>query len=65
VRIDGSRAAARSRVALSLADLPVPPHELVELLPDDVRRASTPRPSPTGPDPAALHAVRRPGIMAR
>ena len=38
VRIDGSRAAARSRVKLSLVDLPVLPHELVELLPDDVRR---------------------------
>ena len=38
VRIEGSRAAARSRVKLSLVDLPVLPHELVELLPDDVRR---------------------------
>jgi NAD+ kinase len=36
--IDGSRAAARSRVELSLVDLPVLPHELVELLPEDVRR---------------------------
>jgi NAD+ kinase len=38
VRIEGSRAAARSRVKLSLLDLPVLPHELAELLPDDVRR---------------------------
>jgi NAD+ kinase len=38
VRIEGSRAAARSRVKLSLVDLPVLPHELAELLPDDVRR---------------------------
>lgn len=37
VRIEGSRAAARSRVKLSLVDLPVLPHELAELLPDDVR----------------------------
>jgi NAD+ kinase len=38
VRIDGSRAAARSRVELSPLDLPVLPRELVELLPDDLRR---------------------------
>jgi NAD+ kinase len=38
VRIEGSRAAERSRVKLSLLDLPVLPHELVELLPEDLRR---------------------------
>ncbi|SDY83292.1 NAD+ kinase [Geodermatophilus africanus] len=38
VRIDGSRAAARRRVELSPVDLPVLPQELVELLPDDLRR---------------------------
>ena len=37
VRIEGSRAAARSRVKLSLLDLPVLPQELVELLPPDMR----------------------------
>src|SRR3954451_9355394 len=37
VRIQGSRAAARSRVKLSLLDLPVLPQELVELLPPDLR----------------------------
>jgi NAD+ kinase len=37
VRIEGSRAAARSRVKLSLLDLPVLPQELVELLPPDLR----------------------------
>jgi NAD+ kinase len=37
VRIEGSRAAARSRVKLSLLDLPVLPQELVELLPQDMR----------------------------
>src|SRR4051794_1661668 len=37
VRIKGSRAAARSRVKLSLLDLPVLPQELVELLPPDLR----------------------------
>jgi NAD+ kinase len=37
VRIEGSRAAARSRVKLSLLDLPVLPQELVELLPPQLR----------------------------
>jgi NAD+ kinase len=37
VRIEGSLAAARSRVKLSLLDLPVLPQELVELLPPDLR----------------------------
>src|SRR3954468_5605624 len=37
VRIEGSRAAARSRVKLSLLDLPVLPQELVELLPPHLR----------------------------
>jgi NAD+ kinase len=37
VRIDGSRAADRSRVKLSLLDLPLLPHELVELVPDELR----------------------------
>ena len=38
VRIDDSPAAARSRVKLSLLDLPVLPEELVELVPEDLRR---------------------------
>jgi len=37
VRIEGSRAAARSRVKLSLMDLPLLPQELVELLPPRLR----------------------------
>jgi NAD+ kinase len=37
VRIEGSRAAARSRVKLSLLDLPVLPQELLELLPGHLR----------------------------
>jgi NAD+ kinase len=37
VRIEGSRAAARSRVKLSLLDLPVLPQELLELLPPHLR----------------------------
>lgn len=37
VRIEGSRAAARSRVKLSLLDLPVLPSELAELLPAELR----------------------------
>jgi NAD+ kinase len=37
VRIEGSRAAARSRVKLSLLDLPVLPQELAELLPAELR----------------------------
>jgi NAD+ kinase len=38
VRIDGSRAADRSRVKLSLLDLPLLPQELLELVPDGLRR---------------------------
>ena len=38
VRIAGSRAADRSRVKLSLLDLPLMPQELVELLPEGLRR---------------------------
>jgi NAD+ kinase len=38
VRIDGSRSADRSRAKLSLLDLPLKPQELVELLPEDLRR---------------------------
>jgi NAD+ kinase len=38
VRIAGSRAADRSRVKLSLLDLPLMPQELVELLPESLRR---------------------------
>jgi NAD+ kinase len=47
VRIDGSRAADRSRVKLSLLDLPLLPQELLELVPERLR----PRPDgePTGP----------------
>ena len=37
VRLEGSRAAARSRVKLSLLDLPLLPQELVELLPEQLR----------------------------
>ena len=37
VRIEGSRAAARSRVKLSLLDLPLLPQELLELLPEELR----------------------------
>ncbi len=38
VRLEGSRAAARSRVKLSLLDLPVLPQELLELVPETLRR---------------------------
>jgi NAD+ kinase len=38
VRIDGSRAADRSRVKLSLLDLPLLPKELLELAPEGLRR---------------------------
>jgi len=38
VRIAGSRSADRSRVKLSLLDLPLKPQELVELLPEHLRR---------------------------
>jgi NAD+ kinase len=39
VRIDDSRAVDRSRLKLSLLDLPVLPEELVELVPDELRRS--------------------------
>jgi NAD+ kinase len=38
VRIEGSRAADRSRVKLSLLDLPLLPQELLELVPEHLRR---------------------------
>jgi NAD+ kinase len=38
VRIEGSRAADRSRVKLSLLDLPLLPQELRELVPENLRR---------------------------
>ena len=38
VRIEGSRAADRSRVKLSLLDLPLLPQELLELVPESLRR---------------------------
>jgi NAD+ kinase len=38
VRIDGSRSADRSRVKLSLLDLPLMPRELLELAPEGLRR---------------------------
>ncbi|MCU1620814.1 MAG: kinase, partial [Modestobacter sp.] len=46
VRIDGSRAADRSRVKLSLLDLPLLPDELVELVPDELRPPHAPEPGP-------------------
>jgi NAD+ kinase len=53
VRIEGSRAAARSRVKLSLLDLPVLPQELVELLPAALRARllddDDPGPATAGP----------------
>jgi NAD+ kinase len=48
VRIQGSRAAARSRVKLSLMDLPVLPQELLELLPPTLRQRLA-----DGDDPAS------------
>jgi NAD+ kinase len=44
VRIDDSRAADRSRVKLSLLDLPLLPDELVELVPDELRPPHAPQP---------------------
>ena len=44
VRIEGSQAAARSRVKLSLLDLPLLPQELLELLPEHLRRQLGDRP---------------------
>ena len=38
MRLEGSRAADRSRVKLSLLDLPVLPQELLELVPESLRR---------------------------
>ena len=55
VRIQGSRAAARSRVKLSLLDLPLLPEELVELLPEGLRdrlRVDDDPPIPMGDPPA-------------
>ena len=48
VRIDDSRAADRSRVKLSLLDLPLLPDELVELVPDDLRPGHAPQPRGEG-----------------
>jgi NAD+ kinase len=45
VRIDDSRAADRSRVKLSLLDLPLLPDELVELVPDELRPPHAPQPT--------------------
>jgi NAD+ kinase len=44
VRIEGSQAAARSRVKLSLLDLPLLPQELLELPPEHLRRHLGDRP---------------------
>jgi NAD+ kinase len=49
VRIEGSRAAARSRVKLSLLDLPLLPQELAELLPADLRPRRQDREEPAPP----------------
>ncbi|MGY1814770.1 NAD(+)/NADH kinase [Blastococcus sp. SYSU D00820] len=49
VRIEGSRAAARSRVKLSLLDLPFLPGELVELLPGELRQKMVEEPDERGP----------------
>jgi NAD+ kinase len=49
VRIEGSRAAARSRVKLSLLDLPLLPQELAELLPADLRPRLPGREDPAPP----------------
>ncbi|WP_369137191.1 NAD(+)/NADH kinase [Modestobacter versicolor] len=45
VRIADSRAADRSRVKLSLLDLPLLPDELVELVPDELRPPPAPQPT--------------------
>ena len=42
VRLDGSTAASRSQVKLSLLDLPVLPEELVELVPEELLRRRLP-----------------------
>ena len=49
VRIEGSRSAARTRVKLSLLDLPFLPGELAELLPPDVRERLREEPDPGAP----------------
>jgi NAD+ kinase len=46
VRIADSRAAERSRVKLSLLDLPLLPEELVELVPEQLRPPHVPQPGP-------------------
>ena len=46
VRIDDSPAADRSRVKLSLLDLPLLPDELVELVPEQLRPPHAPQPAP-------------------
>ena len=46
VRIEGSKAAARSRVKLSLLDLPFLPEELLELAPADLRKRLGEDPEP-------------------
>ena len=48
VRIEGSRSAARSRVKLSLIDLPYLPGELLELLPQEQREKLGGAPDPRG-----------------
>jgi NAD+ kinase len=52
VRIEGSRSAARSRVKLSLVDLPYLPGELLELLPAEQRARLAAAPSGADPDEA-------------
>jgi NAD+ kinase len=48
LRLAGSRAADRSRVKLSLLDLPLLPEELLELVPDDLRRRLRDEPPEVG-----------------
>ena len=47
VRIDDARAADRSRVKLSLLDLPLLPDELVQPVPEGLRPPPAPQPGPT------------------
>ncbi len=47
VRLEGSRAADRSRLKLSLLDLPLLPQELLELVPESLRRRLDDGSSPT------------------
>ncbi|WP_448638283.1 hypothetical protein [Geodermatophilus sp. URMC 63] len=49
VRIEGSRSAARTRVKLSLLDLPYLPDELLEHLPPDLRARLRDEPGALGP----------------